>query len=193
MVPSGDNMRTNMIVVDDFYNNPHQVREFALSQPFDVTGNWPGQRTKSFLNDSTKDLLQKIILPHGGLVTDWGANDGFTGSFQYTTALDRSWIHTDGWNTWAAVCYLTPNAPVSAGTGLYRRKQTGLMTGTKDEFLESGEPQDKTKWELVDTVGNVFNRLVLYRGDLWHVSHDYFGNSKENGRLFQLFFISTEY
>jgi hypothetical protein len=91
------------------------------------------------------------------------------------------------------VCYLTPNAPVSSGTGLYRRKSTGLMTGTKDEQLDIGEPQDKTKWELVDTVGNVFNRLVMYRGDLWHISQEYFGNSKENGRLFQLFFISTEY
>ena len=35
-------MRQNIIIVDDFYNNPDQVREFALSQEFDVTGNYPG-------------------------------------------------------------------------------------------------------------------------------------------------------
>ena len=31
---------------------------------------------------------------------------------------DRSWIHTDSWNNWAAVLYLTPDAPESSGTGI---------------------------------------------------------------------------
>ena len=52
--------------------------------------------------------------------------------------------------------------------------------------------QDLTKWELVDTVGNVFNRLVLFNAYRYHMSMDYFGDTKENGRLFQTFFFSTE-
>ena len=36
-------MRTNLIVVDDFYNNVDEVREFALSQNFDVEGNYPAK------------------------------------------------------------------------------------------------------------------------------------------------------
>ena len=52
--------------------------------------------------------------------------------------------------------------------------------------------QDLTKWEQVDKVGNIFNRLILFNAKRFHMSLDYFGNSKENGRLFQVFFFSTE-
>ena len=54
------------------------------------------------------------------------------------------------------------------------------------------DSQDYTKWEMVDKIGNVFNRLILYRSNNFHVSLDYFGTNKENGRLFQVFFFNTE-
>jgi len=184
-------MKTNMIVIDEFYNNPNDVREFALAQEFDVTGNWPGNRTKTFINESTKETIQKILQDIAGNVTDWQANDGYTGSFQLTTSMDRSWIHADSYNTWAGVLYLTPDAPLSGGTGIFRYKKTGSMM--EDGTDLSGVTQDMTKWELVDRVGNVYNRLVLYRGNNYHMSLDYFGKDKEDGRLFQLFFITTEY
>jgi hypothetical protein len=105
--------------------------------------------------------------------------------------MDRSWIHADSYNTWAGVLYLTPDAPLSGGTGIFRYKKTGSMM--EDGTDLSGVTQDMTKWELVDRVGNVYNRLVLYRGNNYHMSLDYFGKDKEDGRLFQLFFITTEY
>ena len=52
--------------------------------------------------------------------------------------------------------------------------------------------QDLTKWEMVDRVGNVFNRLVLFNATRYHMSMDYFGTDKMNGRLFQTFFFDTE-
>ena len=183
-------MKTNMIVIDEFYNNPNDVREFALSQEFDVTGNWPGTRTKTFINESTKETIQKILQDVSGNVTDWQANDGYTGSFQLTTSMDRSWIHADSYNTWAGVLYLTPDAPLSGGTGIFRYKKTGSMT--EDGTDLSGVTQDMTKWEMTDMLGNKFNRLVLYRADYFHTSLDYFGRNLEDGRLFQTFFFDTE-
>ena len=50
-----------------------------------------------------------------------------------------------------------------------------------------------SKWDMVDMISNKFNRLVLYRGDLFHSSMEYFGEDKETGRLFQTFFFNTEY
>ena len=41
-------------------------------------------------------------------------------------------------------------------------------------------------------VGNMFNRLVLYRANQWHQSLEYFGNGIEDGRLFMTFFFNTE-
>ena len=50
-----------------------------------------------------------------------------------------------------------------------------------------------TKWELVNQVSNVYNRLILFRADQWHTSQVYFGNTMETGRLTQVFFFTTEY
>lgn len=183
-------MKTNVIIIDDFYSNPDGVRSFALSQEFSQRGNYPGHRTKSFITEDTKDCIQNIIRNAGGLVTNWNIEDGLTGSFEYATAADRSWIHTDHFNTWAGVCYLTPNAPLTGGTGLFRHKATGASRASE---LASYESQDYTKWELSDIIANRYNRLVLYRSDLFHTSLDYFGKDLQTGRLFQLFFITTEF
>jgi hypothetical protein len=59
--------------------------------------------------------------------------------------------------------------------------------------LAEYESQDMTKWELVDTIGNKYNRLAMYRSDLFHTSLDYFGSDLHTGRLFQLFFITTQF
>lgn len=185
-------MRTNVIIVDDFYSNPDEVRQFALQQEFKEKGNFPGRRTNSFITDEAKLTLQKILKPHAGDIVKWDAVSGLTGCFEFTTSFDRSWIHTDHYNTWAGIVYLTPNAPLSSGTGLFKHK---LTNNRKEEgkFNYDGETQDITKWELVDRIGNVYNRLALYRSDLFHSSLDYFGNDINNGRLFQLFFLTTEY
>ena len=192
-------MRVNALVIDDFYAEPEKVREFALNQEFKVRGNYPGQRTESFLTDATKKTLRDILYPFAGEITNWGGE--YTGSFQYTTASDRSWIHSDSTTDWAAVCYLTPDAPVTAGTGIFRHKQTGWMNFDykrehDEEYMRQAPPghdsQDYTKWEMVDRVGNVFNRLIMYRADNYHVSLDYFGKDMHDGRLFQVFFFNTE-
>ena len=187
-----------MLSIADFYNNPDEVREFALSQEFSESGNYPGKRTMPFLNDSVKEIIQNTIMPFAGNVTWWGDINSF--AFQYTIAMDRSWIHSDGTTNWAGVCYLTPDAPLSAGTGIFRHKETGLKNWIYNEHTEEGTKNaphhvdhiDYTKWELVDRIGNVYNRLILYRGDLFHVSLDYFGKGLTDGRLFQTFFFNTE-
>ena len=191
-------MRVEMLSISDFYNNPDEVRAFAMSQEFGESGNYPGRRTKSFLNNSIKQIIQDNIRPFAGDVVWWG--DDNSGAFQYTTAQDRSWIHSDGTTNWAGVCYLTPNAPLSSGTGIFRHKETGLKNWIYTEHTEEEtkttaphiEGMDYTKWEMVDRIGNVYNRLIMYRGDLFHVSLDYFGKDIQDGRLFQTFFFNTE-
>lgn len=183
-------MRIQTIVIDDFYSNPDDVRQFALQQEFKYWDKFPGLRTRSFLNDSTKMSLSQILYNAAGEITNWNDRDGLSGSFELATSRDRSWIHTDHFNTWAGLIYLTPNAPLSGGTGIYRYKRTGA---TRASELPEYESQDMTKWELCDVIGNRYNRLVLYHSDLFHNSMDYFGTDKETGRLFQLFFLTTEY
>jgi hypothetical protein len=184
-------MRTNIIVVDDFYNNPHEVRTFALAQPFDVKGNYPGFRTGSFINDGVKNTINNILFGIAGQVTNW-MEDSYGGAFQLCTSADRTWIHTDQYNTWAGVLYLTPDAPLSGGTALYKHKLSGER-GLNEGSAFPKDAYDYTQWDIVDRIGNVFNRLVLFRGDLYHASVDYFGSDMETGRLFQTFFFNTEH
>ena len=193
-----------LIVIDNFYNNAMETRNYILTQEFKVRGNYPGQRTRSFANSHLKDIIQDYILPFGGKITEFPMpdetnkddNNIYNGAFQYTTSRDRSWIHVDGFNNWAGVLYMTPDAPLSSGTGFYKYKdgttyETDMkIMNNKTEIDNSS--QDLTRWEQVDKVGNIFNRLILFNAKRFHMSLDYFGNMKENGRLFQVFFFSTE-
>ena len=197
-------MRVEMLSIADFYTNVDEVRAFALQQEYiGEEAHFPGKRTKSFLNDSVKEIIQSTIRPFAGDVTWWG--DHNSGAFQYTTAADRSWIHSDGNTDWAGVLYLTPDAPLSSGTGIFRHKETGLRnwiykdhiteedkTGVKGAPHRGADSVDYTKWDMVDRIGNMYNRLIIYRGDLFHVSLDYFGKDLQTGRLFQTFFFNTE-
>jgi hypothetical protein len=194
----------SLLVIDNFYNNPMDTRNFILSQDFSVKGNYPGQRTISYATDSLRDIIQKYIAPFGEKITQFSipkpdnsdADKIYNGSFQYTTSRDRSWVHTDGYNNWAGVLYLTPNAPLSAGTSFYQFED-GTMCEEDKQIQKNADildrySQDMTKWKLVDQVGNVFNRLILFNSKNYHMSMDYFGDNKYNGRLFQVFFFSTE-
>ncbi len=180
-------MNLNLMIIDDFYVNPDAVRNFALQQEFSVKGNFPGCRTKPYLPDDVKSAIQ-FWMSFAGQITNWFEDVGYTGAFQIATASDRTWIHSDHHNMWAGVCYLTPDAPASSGTGLYKHKQTGQHSRINSDH----EGYDYTKWELFDKIGNKYNRLILYRGDLFHASLDYFGDNLHNGRLFQTFFFNTE-
>jgi hypothetical protein len=193
-----------LIVVDNFYSNAMNTRNYILTQEFSVKGNFPGNRTISYATENLKEIIQKYVEPFCGKITNFpcpksdnsNASEIYNGAFQYTTSRDRSWVHTDKWNDWAGVLFMTPDAPVTAGTAFYRFRD-GAMCEEDGKFLGNQEEvgicsQDLTKWELVDRVGNVFNRLVLFNAHRYHMSQDYFGDTKENGRLFQVFFFSTE-
>jgi len=194
-----------LIIIDNFYTNALEAREQILKQAFSVTGNFPGKRTKSYATNEIKDFFQKYVEPFGGKITDFvcpnmenlqSMDNNYNGSFQYTTSRDRSWIHSDKHNNWAGVLYFTPDAPLSSGTAFYRFKDGSYSQKDTDILKNQDEinrySQDLTKWELVDRVGNVFNRLILFNSNRYHMSMDYFGDTIETGRLFQVFFFSTE-
>ena len=161
-------MRVNAFITDEFYSNVDEVRQFIRTR-FQCTRKLSSPRTKSFLNDSVKQVINDVISPRWAVIF-WG-DEEYTGSYQFTTSRDRSWIHCDQTTRWAGVCFLTPNAPLSSGTGIFKHKPTGLIECPR---LENGETdrelldkiykdsQDYTKWELVDKFANIYNRHCYY-------------------------------
>ena len=186
-------MNLELITISNFYNNPYEVRKDALSSPFEKQGNYPGVRTEPYLNNSIKNTIEQILYPYVGKITNF--SEDVNGSFQITYAWEKSWIHADTNNTWAGLCYLTPDAPPSSGTGFYKHRETGISNTRQDEEMSKeieAHGQEYFRWELVQKVSNEYNKLVLYDGQLFHKSLDYFGHNLENGRLTQVFFFDTE-
>jgi hypothetical protein len=179
------------IVVDNFYENPDLVRKFALSQNFIAHEKYhKGKRTEEcFLFDGIKERFEKLI---GRKIINWGKY-GTNGCFQSCIKGDQLVYHFDI-QMYAGVLYLTPDAPVKSGTCLYKSKLTGKMKMNKGEYstvFRNGH-LDPTDFEIVDVVGNVYNRIILFDSQIIHAAMDYFGDCKENGRLFQIFFFDLE-
>ena len=191
----------NIIVIDNFYTNPDKIREYALSLTYEPPENHGavGYRCESGrkILDGTKELLEKILhanIPNGNKEGEW--NYSTNGCFQWCNASVPIVYHCDS-QKYAAIIYLTPNAPPECGTSFLRHKKYKLRNSevfSKSDWYQSDlnykEPHlDKTQWEVVDSIGNVYNRLVIFDAQYIHGVSEYFGEDIHNSRLFQLFFF----
>lgn len=190
-----------LAVVDDFYKDPDAIRELALGLEYFPSGNHKGKRTKSrMILDGTKEAIEEIM---GRKIIAW--NYGYNGVFQYCTAEDPLVYHCDS-QTYAAVVFLTPDAPPESGTSFFRSRKNGLWRAPIKEDEErlgrdgntllyemfEGNFYDKTRWDLVDKIGNRYNRLAIWDAQLVHAASEYFGKEINDARLFHMFFFDCE-
>ena len=193
-------LHKDIIVVDNFYADPDMVRNYAMySLQYQPSGYHKGQRSQSkYILEGTKERLEQIM---GRKIVNWNHPNYANGVFQFCTADQPIVYHVDP-QTYAAMVFLTPNAPVETGTAFYKSKVTGatIFDGTHDleEFQKTFKGlsndanfYDSTQYELMDEVANVYNRLVLFNAKRIHAATKYFGDSIENSRFFQLFFFDV--
>jgi hypothetical protein len=194
----------NLIVIDDFYENPDEIREYALKLDYKNPENHGavGYRSQSGrkILDGTKEIFEKLLyksIPNGTNVGDW---DYLTnGCFHWCNASVPIVYHSDS-QQYAGIIYLTPDAPPNTGTSFFRHKKYKIRNSeifSKSDWYESDlkykEPHlDKTQWEIVDSIGNIYNRLVIFNAQQIHGVTEYFGEDINNSRLFQLFFFNLE-
>ena len=190
-------------VVDGFYKDPDAVRAFALEQDYhEDLRHYKGLRTRErYVWPYLREHLQAHL---GGVeITDW-LDQPANGCFQQTKSSDPLVWHSDT-QDYAAAVYLTPNAPVSAGTSFWRNRTHGCRR-PPNHPMERGRfadplavqndvysPYNLTHdddWELVDRIGGVYNRLVIWDASLIHSASSYEG-FEDFTRLVQLFFFSV--
>jgi hypothetical protein len=193
--------KKGLIVVDDFYANPGWVRQYAINNlAFNPSGYHKGQRSSErFILEGTKEKFEEIL---GKKITNWNHESYANGVFQYCTAQDPIVYHVDT-QTYAAMVYLTPGAPLHSGTQTFKSKITGdfrFDEARGDEYYRAFKGlsndmnfYDKSTFELVDSVANVYNRLVMFDSKAIHAATEYFGDSIENARFFHLFFFDVEW
>jgi len=181
----------SFIVVDDFYEHPNKVREFALKQTFEKHAQYhKGERTNlTYKFPGIKERFEQIL---GHKIKNWH-NYGVNGCFQFCVSEEKLVYHIDS-QQYAGILYLTPDAPPNCGTSFFRSKNTKK---SKVDYNEHGVVfktgfYDSTQFDLVDEVGNKYNRLVLFDAQMIHAASCYFGSDKENSRLFQMFFFDLE-
>jgi len=196
------NVKQNLIVIDNFYTDPDKIREYALSLDYKSPENHGavGYRCESGrkIEEGTKELFEKLLhttIPNGNNHGEW--NYSTNGCFQWCNAKTPIVYHCDS-QKYAAIIYLTPDAPPNCGTSFFRHKKYKIRNSeifSKSDWYQSDlnykEPHlDKTQWEAVDNIGNVYNRLVIFDAQYIHAVTEYFGEDINNSRLFQLFFFN---
>tara|TARA_B100001057_G_C22773884_1_gene920806 strand:- start:873 stop:1370 length:498 start_codon:yes stop_codon:yes gene_type:complete len=165
-------MERNLIVLDNFLDDPDKIRHCALSLDFDrVQKDVPGVRSCRIAGDIQTEVESKLKSALGCKEIDWIWNQD-TFCFQSCVEGTKTWVHVDPISEWAAVLYLTPNAPLDSGTAIYQ---------TPDDDMNIG-------------VGNIYNRMVAYRGKvLYHRSIlPGFGYDLETSRLTMTLFFDIK-
>jgi len=196
----------NIMVIDNFYTNVTETRNYILTQEFKNSENQLNKHTISYAREGIKNIIQQYIEHFAGKITEWiipseetnGRNSTNTsnGIYQYNTSKNKSFITVNNNNNWMGILYLTPNAPVNSGLGIYKFKdgtrniEESEARGNKEMLQELNE--DYTKWDMVDKIGNVYNRLVLFNSKQYYAHINNFGTTKEDGCLYQIFSFSTE-
>lgn len=181
-------------IVDNFYADPLSVRKFAQQQEYIEGGlgrGFIGKRTvNQFLFEGLKEAFESIM---GKRIIKW-EDHGMNGRFQLNIAGEPIVYHCDD-QKYAAMIYLTPDAPASCGTSTFRHRATKLFHNSEPNIRDAFNYKtflDATPYEKVDQFGNMFNRLVIFDAGCIHGANEYFGTDFDDGRLWHMFFFDTE-
>lgn len=198
-------------ILENFYEDPDAVRAFALSQKYqfrhqlksDLPFVFPGCRTKD-LSVINKPLFEKVSLKISSLFHNFEHDRlrwSITTNFQSVSEeFGRGIIHYDN-AIFAAVLYLSPNAPLDSGTSLFKPnssfdqdKYDHCHKENHRQFLSGNVKMDTSYHAMFDEtvrINNVYNSLILYEGRHFHAANSFFGQALKDARLTQVFFVNN--
>jgi hypothetical protein len=177
--------RPALIVVDDFYNDPDQVRATALHHQYHSDERYfKGERsTQPALWPWVREEFSRLI---GAPIVNW-MDESANGVFQKTTSTDPLVYHSDS-QDYAAAVYLSPKH--DAGTCFWRYKDE-TRRFTSEMTVDPSEYTDGTNFHLLDKVAGLYNRLVIWDGTLIHSAESY-EEFTDEPRLVHLYFFNVQ-
>lgn len=192
-------------IIDNFYNEPDKVREFALQQGYlNSPGNYPGKRTKE-LHELNKKLFQEFCEKLFSIYYDlnnleWNVSTSFwkvsTIDNDPSSPKNMGWIHEDGC-LFAGVVYLSPGLNKNLGTTIYKKIKNydNINVSAMHKFYSKGIDEgfdeaivnNNNRFEETTKICNQYNRLISFDGTVPHSpSHYYMENEV---RINQVFFV----
>jgi len=200
------NKKFPITIVDNFYNSPDKVVEFAVSQEFKKTkkGGFQGNRTES-LHTLNRDMFDYFCGKLFSVFYDmknnikWKVVTNFDLIKQNSESVNTGWIHQDDdKHLLAGLIYLNKNWQESVGTNLYEKVEDvdENLTQTKTDYFLGNCDLDKylrdkkiynSSFVKTNSVEPVYNRMVCYDASYFHAIGDI--SNLKTDRLVQVFFV----
>lgn len=197
-------------IIENFYEDPDAIRAFALAQEYTFCKNrqnleyvYPGGRTKDLFDIDTVlhgKICKKLVSVFHNAEYDnmqWAISTSYQ---SVTQEYGQGVLHTDQNTIFAGVLYLTPDAPLSSGTSLFRKNKSfdevkyQKALSDNDTRFRAGEIVMDTSYhsmfDEIVRVNNVYNTLIIYEGRHYHAANQFFGKTLNDSRLAQVFFIN---
>jgi hypothetical protein len=192
-VKSSFNALDTIVIKDNLSAQPDELRKLALSKSYnEPPADTPRLAVTAACTEPETMAMGDLIKPYIEKI-DNNEVVGINVLFRYTlaNAQKKVFCHVDGCS-YAGLLYLSKPEDCAGGTTIYRHKATG------DEIYDKAHRQlydfkDAAQWEVISEIEMVYNRLIMYPGQLFHaITPVFFGDTIDNARLTQNVFIFRE-
>jgi len=198
------------ICVDNFYSDPDQIRNWALSLDYNPApeGQWPGKRSEK-LHLVDPNFFENFCFKLFSLYFDlektnvsWVVHTQFQLIEPYdedpSSKKNTGWVHYDDTSIFGGLIYLTPEIDINCGTSVYRQDcesiSNDLFKEVKLTFYKSGRytgyekviENHNTNFTETIIYKNLYNRLISFDGETAHKANSFY---TEIPRLTQVFFV----
>lgn len=200
----------HLVVVDNFYPDPDDVIERALTMNFVEPEDVSGWRTEAgFVVDNFLSLVQQktnLTIKQFSLPRGTPQDNGVVfHTFSAGKRVDKPNVHWDEpMSHWIMIIYLSKNIPLNCGTSFFQHKRTQLtrvptsadakrldqpLIDLRQQLLRDG--CYKQRFVELARVDYRFNRAVIFPARYLHAATEHFGQNVQNGRLHQVFSFSA--
>lgn len=174
-----------LFVVDNFYTNIDEVRNFFLSETF-----VNNISNKKYNNNKTKEYFESLL---NNKIQNWdNPKNGLCYLRDVSTRFEIGSNTCDA--KWIGILFLDNNILRKSGVSFYR-----FTDGTNypsecliknNQIMIENYNQDATPWQKTDTICNIHNRMILFDADTFYSLDNPYGKTKESSQMIQMFFFN---
>lgn len=198
-------------IVDNFFDNPHEIVEYAKTLEYIPAddGRWPGARTKQ-LHEFNNELFEmvtrkvtKIIWPYHAPHHIWRGSTTFQ-KIPADAKTGAGWIHSDTPSELTALIYLSHHK--NCGTSIYKPKDgrfanDSIHVDLKCDYYKNDKEKDTAYYkalkenndlfEKTTQVNSVFNRCLLFDSHALHGADYFYDPNCKEDRLTMITFFAA--